>query len=324
MTKESSLLICVALLGAWNAGVVWLAQVSGYPLWPHLGSGEFRQFYEAWAPGERILIFVPLLLAFIASIAALCFRSNATPAWPLWLGLALQFALVLLTALWWTPSTSTIVTPDGSLNLGAYVHLLQSHWLRVALVTLYEILACWLLGNHLWMRQAGPHANQWTLLATTVFGFYGAGQIWMVQLLCYRVWPSISKTSFYGYHIAWWHSIWTVIFIPAGLVLIGAVSMMWLRPPHTSTRLLWAGLGIQALLYLLTAVWWGPLMSRLATAENGLILANYHLLMTTHWLRVAIVSAYAAVGLLTLVHVASRSPATSSTAVNLSAQRAPQ
>jgi hypothetical protein len=322
MTKESSLLICVALLGAWNAGVVWLAQVSGYPLWSHLGAGEFRRFYEPWAAGERALIFIPLILALLGSIAALCFRANAAPAWPLWLGFALQFAVVLLTVLWWSPSASAIVTVDGSLNLDAYANLLHSHWLRVALVTVSEILSCWLLGNHLWLRQAGPHASQWTLLATTACGFYGAGQIWMVQLLCYRVWPSISKTSFYGYHIAWWHSIWTAIFIPAGLVLIGAVSMIWLRPPHSSARLLWTGLCVQALLYLLTAIWWGPLMSRLATTENGLILANYHLLMTTHWLRVAIVSAYAAVALLTLVQAASPSPiqATPATAATLSTQ----
>jgi hypothetical protein len=46
------------------------------------------------------------------------------------------------------------------------------------------------------------------------------------------------------------------------------------------------------LLYALTAVYWGPLMARLSTPESGLSLPLYHTLMQTHWLRVAIVTAY--------------------------------
>jgi hypothetical protein len=61
-------------------------------------------------------------------------------------------------------------------------------------------------------------------------------------------------------------------------------------------------------MYLLTAAWWGPLMARLATREQGLLPHNYHLLMTTHWLRVAIVTAYGLVALCTVVQTAA--PAT--------------
>ena len=33
MNRDSWFLTLVAILGAYNAGVVWLAQISGYPLW---------------------------------------------------------------------------------------------------------------------------------------------------------------------------------------------------------------------------------------------------------------------------------------------------
>jgi len=54
----------------------------------------------------------------------------------------------------------------------------------------------------------------------------------------------------------------------------------------------WLGAGLQAALLLGTAAWWGPLMVRLEMPDGGLSIDRYKLLMRTHWLRVAIVSAY--------------------------------
>jgi hypothetical protein len=308
MSKESWLLTCAAILGAYNAGVIWLVQISGYPLWPHVGRGEFLRFYAVWSSGAWGMLFVPLLLALAGAAVLLLVRPHGVPVWTLWLGLALQVALVLFTVRWWSPSASHITTSDGSLNLAAYARLMHSHWLRVAMVTIYAVLACWMLSCGLWPQQhSRPQVSQWVLLGAVAFGFYGIGQIWLVQSLCYRLWPQIGRSDFFGYHMAWWHSIWIVIFVPSGLAFLGALALPWLRPPEASLRLLWAGLGVQVLLYVLTAVWWGPLMGRLATREQGLLLHNYHLLMTTHWVRVAIVSAYGLVALWTLVQSATPS-----------------
>ncbi len=133
---------------------------------------------------------------------------------------------------------------------------------------------------------------QWLLFIVAALSWYSTGVIWIVHISCYPLWTRVGQHEFYDYHLAWWHSIWGVIFVPAGLVFVGAVAMMWLRPPGASAALLWSGLSLQIAFYALTAIWWGPLMARLATRENGLLLDNYRLLMTTHWLRVAIVSAY--------------------------------
>jgi hypothetical protein len=66
-----------------------------------------------------------------------------------------------------------------------------------------------------------------------------------------------------------------------------------LVPPAGVPRwAVWLGFCLQVLLYALTAVYWGPLMARLSTPESGLSLPLYHTLMQTHWLRVAIVTAY--------------------------------
>ena len=323
MNKYSWLLTFVTLLCAYNAGMVWLAQISGYPLWIHVGRGEFARFYAAWSSGAWSMIFAPLLLTLAGAILLLLLRPAGIPAWPLWNGLILQLALVLLTVFWWSPSASSIVTPEGSLNLAAYQQLMHSHWLRVAMATAYALLACWMLTYNLWPQQHGNlQASHWVLLGAVAFGFYGVGQIWLAQSLCYRLWPLVGKATFFAYQTAWWHSIWFVIFVPSGLAFFAALALPWLRPLDVNISLLWTGLGVQVLLYVLTAVWWGPLMSRMSTAEQGLSPDNYHLLMTTHWLRVAIVTAYGLVALWTLVQSAdpSRAPSDASADAGISRQ----
>ena len=323
MNRDSWFLTLVAILGAYNAGVVWLAQISGYPLWTHVGRGEFLRFYAVWSSGAWNMIFAPLLLALVGAVIALLLRPQAVSVWALWLGLALQLSLVLLTVVWWSPSASSIATSDGGLNLAAYARLMHSHWLRVAMVTVYAALACWMLTRNLWPQQHGSlQTSQRVLLGAVAFGFYGVGQIWLAQSLCYRLWPLVGKATFFAYQTTWWHSIWFVIFVPSGLAFFAALALPWLRPPSVNISLLWTGLGVQVLLYVLTAIWWGPLMSRMSTPEQGLSPDNYHLLMTTHWLRVAIVTAYGLVALWTLVQSAdpSRAPSHASADAVISRQ----
>ncbi len=312
MNRDSWFLTFVTILGAYNAGVVWLAQISGYPLWTQIGRGDFSRFYAVWSNGVWSMIFVPLLLTLAGAVIVLLLRPQAVPVWALWLGLALQLALGLLTILWWSPSASRIATPDGSLNFEVYARLMHSHWLRVAMVTVYAVLISWMLSRNLWPQKLGSlQTSQWVLLSAFVFGFYGVGQVWLAQSLCYRLWPQVGKAAFFAYQIAWWHSIWIVIFVPSGLAFLAALALPWLRPTGASVRLLWVGLGVQVLLYVLTAVWWGPLMARMSTREQGLLLPNYHLLMTTHWLRVAIVTAYGLVAIWILAQSADPSRAVS-------------
>jgi hypothetical protein len=139
--------------------------------------------------------------------------------------------------------------------------------------------------------------TQWLLLGTCALSFYGMGQVWLVQLSSYRLWAYVGESEFRSYHQAWWRSIWGVILAPAVLLLIGALLMLWWRAPGVPVWATWLGAALQIALLLGTAAWWGPLMARLETDAGGLSPERYHLLMTTHWIRVGIVSAY---GLLAL------------------------
>jgi hypothetical protein len=150
------------------------------------------------------------------------------------------------------------------------------------------------------------NGSQWLLLATCALGLYGAGQVWLVQLSSYRLWAYVGANEFHAYHLAWWHGIWGVILAPAALLSMGSALMLWQRAPGVPAWAAWLGFALQGALVLGTAVWWGPLMARLEAPGGGLLLERYRLLMTTHWLRVAIVSAYAVLALWMLAQSAWR------------------
>ena len=138
---------------------------------------------------------------------------------------------------------------------------------------------------------------QLLLLATCALSIYSVGNVWPVQVSSYRLWPYVGPREFAAYHMAWWHSIWGVILAPAVLVFCGAVAMLWLRAPGVPTWAPWVGLALQIALVAGTAAHWGPLMAHLEGPDGTLLADRYRLLMTTHWLRVAIVTAYGALTL---------------------------
>lgn len=138
--------------------------------------------------------------------------------------------------------------------------------------------------------------SQWVLLVAVFLSVYGVGQVWLVQLSSYHLWAFVGPRELATYHMEWWRSIWFVVLVPAGLVFLASALMLLMRPAGISLSMLMLGFALEGLLLLGTAAYWGPLMARLATPEGGLILPLYRELMLTHWIRVALVTAY---GLLT-------------------------
>jgi hypothetical protein len=294
MRRDQWLLLSLALLACFNAGTVWLIQFSGYSIWPHVGAANFAAFYRLWQHNTLWVVRVPLGLAAAATVAMVWARSPDFPRRAIWLGVAVQAAIMLTSTLWIWPLEGDAAQLLDRQDASAYRQLMASNWTLIALVSAFAALSVWMLQRALWTA-AGMGRGRLLLLLTSALAFYGLGNIWLVQLVCYRLWPAIGRAEAYGYHIAWWHSIWGVIFIPAGAVLLGAIIMLRVRPEGVSRRASRAGLALQAVVYVLTAAWFGPLMARLATPEGGLSLPLYHLLMDTHWVRLGLFSAYAVV-----------------------------
>ncbi len=134
--------------------------------------------------------------------------------------------------------------------------------------------------------------GQGLLFVTAALAAYSVGQVWLVQMSSYRLFAYVGAADFHRYHRAWWRSIWGVVLGPGGLVLLGSLLMLHWSPPAARGWALWLGAGLQVVLYASTAAWFGPLMARLATPGDGMSARRYRLLMRTHWVHVAIVTAY--------------------------------
>jgi hypothetical protein len=84
--------------------------------------------------------------------------------------------------------------------------------------------------------------SQWLLLTACALGLYGAGQVWLVQLSSYRLWPYVGNREFRAYHAAWWRSIWGVVLAPAALLIVAAALMLWWCAPGVPAWAAVAGL----------------------------------------------------------------------------------
>jgi hypothetical protein len=138
--------------------------------------------------------------------------------------------------------------------------------------------------------------NRWLLLVNFAIGFYNVGTVWLVQLSCYPLWAVVGRGEFEAYHLAWWHSIWGVILGPGFFGFAGAWAMLWWLPERVPARAVWLGIALQVFVYLLTAIWWAPLMARLVEVVDltGAPTPLFRLLLSTHWLRVALITVYGA------------------------------
>lgn len=291
MRKNVWLLAVVAALGWFNAGVIWLIQFSCYPLWTDVGKREFWSYHEVWWHGSRGIVLGPSAMALVGSVLLLRMASRELPRWSLWLNVGIQAAVQLVTALWLWPLDRNIAAPTTGLNLSAYKELTLTNWLCIVLVTAYAVLTYWMLSHSLW-TSATMTRGKLLLLVTSALGLFGAGNVWLVQLVCYRLWPYVGQREAFNYHIAWWHSIWGVLFGPSAIVVLGAVALFWVRPANLNVRPVWVGLALLVLTSVGTAAWWAPLMARLITSDGRMLPYDYQLLMSTHWIRVALITAY--------------------------------
>jgi hypothetical protein len=119
--------------------------------------------------------------------------------------------------------------------------------------------------------------SQWLLLAACALGLYGAGQVWLVQLSSYRLWPYVGNREFRAYHSAWWRSIRGVVLAPAALLIVAAALMLWWRAPGVPAWAAWLGCALQAALFFGTVQWWGPLMARLEDSLEDVINCSWRL-----------------------------------------------
>lgn len=150
MNESQWLLMGTCALSFYGVGQVWLVQLSSYPLWTYVGEREFGAYHAAWWRSIWGVILAPAAALTMGSVLMLWWRAPGIPAWAAWLGVSLQIALLLGTAIWWAPLMARLEAPNGGLLRERYRTLMISHWLRVGIVTAYALLLLWMLAQSVW------------------------------------------------------------------------------------------------------------------------------------------------------------------------------
>jgi hypothetical protein len=143
------LLLIVFALSVYGTGQVWLVQLSSYPLWRYVGEAQFPAYHQAWWRSIWGVVLGPAVLAFVGALLMLRWSTPETPAWSIWLGAGLQITLVIGTALWWAPLMARLEGANGGPDPARFDLLLNTHWLRVGLVTAYSALLAWMMLRNL-------------------------------------------------------------------------------------------------------------------------------------------------------------------------------
>lgn len=118
-------------------------------------------------------------------------------------------------------------------------------------------------------------------LVTTL---YMVGLIWFVQLVHYPMFADVDRDSFVSYEAIHQQRTTWAVGPPMLLELATAIAYLWLRPSGHPSWAPWLGVGLLALLWLSTALWFGPTHGRLS---NGFDPKLHGQLVQFNWFRTA-------------------------------------
>jgi hypothetical protein len=129
------------------------------------------------------------------------------------------------------------------------------------------------------------------LLLNLALGFYNVGTIWAMEVDIFRSWKLVRPEDFRAVQDAHWKKLPYWIFAPVGLALIGSIILLWYHPAGSPV---WAILGTplcQLTSLILTAIFWGRWQAKLSQDPLGSRSPYLRKILSTHWLRTALITA---------------------------------
>jgi len=141
------------------------------------------------------------------------------------------------------------------------------------------------------------------LLLNLALSFYGVGAIWAHELDIFRSWRLLDPETFHRVQSAHWRKLPYWVLLPVAFTFAGSVALIWYHPAESPVWAIWAGLGCQAGSHILTAVFWGPWQARLSRDALGSESPWLRKILSTHWIRTALISGYGVIILAWAINV---------------------
>ena len=133
------------------------------------------------------------------------------------------------------------------------------------------------------------------LLLNLALGFYNVGTIWAHEVDIFRSWKLLDPETFLRVQTVHWRKLPYWVFAPVGLAFAGSIALIWYHPPRSPAWAIWGALGFQLASHALTAALWGPWQARLSRDPRGSESPYLAKTLATHWIRTALINAYALV-----------------------------
>ncbi len=131
------------------------------------------------------------------------------------------------------------------------------------------------------------------LLVTFALACYDVGVIWAHEVDIFRSWRLVPPETFPQVQGAHWKKLPYWVFFPAGLTLVGSMALVWQPPRWSPPWVMWANLGCQLLAFGLTGAFWGRWQAQLSRDVLGSESPFLALILRTHWIRTALITASA-------------------------------
>lgn len=133
------------------------------------------------------------------------------------------------------------------------------------------------------------------LLCNLALAFYLVGAIWAHEVDIFRSWKHVSPGDFHTIQSIHWHKIPFWVFAPLAAALAGSIALIWRHPAGSPGWAISGSLGLQVVSHFLTALFWGRWQGKLSRDPNGPASPYLRKILSTHWVRTALISAYALV-----------------------------
>ncbi len=131
------------------------------------------------------------------------------------------------------------------------------------------------------------------LLLNLALAFYNVGTIWAMEVDIFRSWRYLEPKTFNLVQTIHWKKLPYWIFFPVLLAFIGAIILFWYHPDNIPIWEIWTVFLIQLISHILTAVFWGQWQAKLSKDELGGASPYLDKILRTHWIRTALINAYA-------------------------------
>lgn len=152
------LLAVAAVLAAANVGQILMTHAH-YQSWQYIGTAEMDAVHKSWS-GVVDAVIMPLTIAAAITTLGLFFlRHSRVPWWTIGLAAGLEAAVFITSFTMWARWQNQIGTSgyvrltDGTLS-APYERIMDTHWLRIALMTAFGLVLVGMLIRALQPRRA--------------------------------------------------------------------------------------------------------------------------------------------------------------------------